>query len=109
MVLRGGITGMVDVGSRVQSYEVAALLLLVAGAVPVIMALRRYGARWFFLGYASIVGSGVATVLETMVASQVMNGVEHVLNLAAAFLFLFSAYWSRERAAGHPRDWRDVL
>lgn len=109
MAVRGGITGLIDVGMGVQTHEVVTLVLLVVGAIPVILAARRFGARWFFVGYAALVGGGIATVVETMAYGAVLNIVEHLFTLSAALFFLFSAYWSHGKVAGHPRDWRDVL
>lgn len=109
MVVRGGITGLIDVGMGVQTHEVVTLVLLLGGAVPVILAARRFGARWFFVGYAALVGGSIATVVETMAYGPVLNMVEHLLTLFAAMFFLFTAYWSYAKVAGHPRDWRDML
>lgn len=103
------LTGMIDVGAGFQAQELVTLALLVAGFVPVIIAARQYGTRWFFVGYTMLVLAGFATVLETAVLPSLLNLVEHGSVLLAAVFFLFTAYWSHLKSEGHPRDWRDML
>lgn len=89
-----------------QPNEVVNLVLAIFLAPMCLRAAMRAGfpgRRWFYAGFASMLGAYVFTVAEGFAAADLFNFLEHSSLAAAGVLFLVGVVVLRGRADGRTR------
>lgn len=82
--------------SALDPIEIAALLVVLCGIVPLTVHYRRRS-KWFVLAYGFIVVGAVATNLEALFLEEFFNIVEHGVGLMGAGVAFAAAAYVRRR------------
>ncbi len=95
----------------IEPTELIALIIVLAGYIPVIIAFKRRGhVKWLFAAYTALLIGVVATVLEGFIYPVALNYVEHGIGIGlAGVLFFYCAYANREKVSAVEEETREKL
>lgn len=78
--------------------ELVLILVALVGVVPVLL-LRSSQSKWFMGGYLLLCAGALATNLEALALSDLLNVVEHGAGIAGAGVVFFVAAYKRSLVA----------